>query len=416
MILNSELITVLLLVLVLIVAGLFSFLETATVAISEYKLKALQEKHLWAKYAYKLKQHLNQVLIFSLFGNSLFNAIFTMLTTILVSTLLKNIMSNFLLPLTTIAIAFLIIIFSEALPKIIAAKSPMTILKFITIPLYGVFYICRPIIWVLDKVILVFTKFININHSENTSPEELKAIIADKSLPFKDKHRSILLNSIDIEKITIKEVLIPLRMVEAIDISSDIENIYKKIYTTHHTRIIVYNKTIDNIIGFIHVKDILSLDKNQFDKEELSQIVRPITFVNDFILVIRQIHRAQKYKNRIFVVTNEYGDISGIACLEDMLEMIFGDFTTESPQQKHLSVKLDDSNFIVDGAMLIRELNELHDLNIKFTNGVYTINGLVLKILNGIPNIGVCFKLDNLIFEVINVGDYWVERVKISFV
>lgn len=412
MILSSMLFTLFIIIFILVCASLFSFLETAIVAISEHKLKLMQNKYRWAKYAYILKQQLNSVLIFSLFGNSLFNAVFTTLSTVIVSELLHGFNSSTSLPLTTVLIAFFIIIFSEALPKIIASKSPLHTLSLISIPLYYLFCVCKPIVLFIDLLIRQITTFLNINHSDTTTAEELKSIIADKNSPFSGKHRSILLNSIDIEAITVKEVLIPLRTVEAIDISGNMDVVEKKILTTHHTQIIVYDKKIDNIIGYIHVKDILSLD--EIDKESLRYIIRPIIFVNDFIPISKQIQSAQKLRNRIFVVINEYGDILGIACLEDMFEMIFGDFTTEAPQTKRLVVKNEFNELIVDGAMLIRELNELYNLDLPLTGTTLTINGLVLKMLNTIPNVGVCFKIKNIIFEVINTGPYWVERVKIS--
>ncbi|MBP9742937.1 MAG: DUF21 domain-containing protein [Burkholderiales bacterium] len=416
MIFHSKLLTIAVILVIIICASLFSFLETAMVAISEHKLKLLQNKFKWAKYAYKLKQQLNSVLIFSLFGNSLFNAVFTTLTTMLITVLLYNLSAQLVLPAATLLVAFIIIIFSEALPKIIASKSPLQTLRIVIYPAYYLFIISKPLVWLLDKMIHYMTLFLKIKNADVTSAEELKSIIADKNSPFSGKHRSILLNSIDIQSITIKEVLIPLRLVEAIDISGEVELIQKKIYTTHHTQIIVYDNSIDNIIGYIHVKDILHLDKNSLVKEDLVAILRSITFVNDFVPIIRQIQRAQKYKNRIFAVINEYGDILGIACLEDMFEMIFGDFTTESPQQRHLVVKNEQNQFIVDGTMLIRELNELYNLGLSFDDNTLTINGLVLKVLNGIPNVGVCFRMNNLIFEVISVGQYWVERVKISYI
>ncbi len=412
MIFDSLLFTLFVILFILICASLFSFLETATVAISEHKLKLMQDKYRWAKYAYLLKQQLNSVLIFSLFGNSLFNAVFTTLSTIIVAELLYGFDNHIILPLTTISIAFFIIIFSEALPKIIASKSPLRTLSFISIPLYYLFCVCKPIVWFIDGLIRGITMFFNINATDTTTAEELKSIIADKNSPFTGQHRSILLNSIDMEAITVKEVLIPLRMVESIDISGDMEAVAKKIITTHHTQIIVYDKKIDNIIGFIHVKNILSLD--EIDENSLHQILRPINFVNDFMPIIKQIQRAQKLKSRIFVVINEYGDILGIACLEDMFEMIFGDFTTEAPQTKRLVVQNESNQLIVDGAMLIRELNELYNLDLPLTATTLTVNGLVLRILNTIPSVGVCFKIKNIIFEVISTGPYWVERVRIS--
>ena len=417
MIIYSKLLTLVLVIIALIIASLFSFLETATVAVSKHRLESLKEEAIWAKYAFLLKQNLEKVLIFSLFGNSLFNALFTTLTTVLILDLISGLIpKELLLPVATLFIALFIIIFSEAVPKIIAAKSPINILRIISIPLYYVFIICKPIIWLIDKIVFVIAWIFISSNGDSMSLEEIKAIIADKNVPFLEKHRSILLKSMNLEKLTVKEVLIPLRMVEAIDINGDMQLTYKKIYTSHHTRMIVYSDHIDNIIGYIHVKDVISLEQNRFNKEELSKIVRPIDFVGDFIPIVKQINWAGRFKKRIFVVINEYGDILGIACLEDMLEMVFGNFTTEAPGQKTLAIKNAQNQIIADGTMLIRELNDLYRLGILLAEDAMTVNGLVLKFLHGIPNVGVCFKLDNLIFEVISVGDYWVERVKITII
>lgn len=413
---EAQLIYIFILLATLFIGSLFSALETATVAISEHRLLSLQAENLWARYAYKLKMDLNKVLLFSLFANSLFNTIFTTLSTITVTALLYHLNSEYILPISTLIIAFFIIIFSEAIPKIIAAKSPVATLKLIAIPMYYLFLLCKPMVLLINQIVYQITRLLKITRTEYTSMEELKAIIADKNSPFKSKHKTILLNSMELENIIIKEVLIPLRMVEAIDINDDLDIIRRQIYTTHHTRIIVYQATIDNIIGFLHVKDLLSIfeDEDEFTLSALTELIRPIEFVHDFISIIKQIHHAQKYKNRIFVIINEYGDILGIGCLEDMLEMVFGDFTTESPQQQYLVVKNENNQLIVDGTMLIRELNELCDLAIPVDSEALTINGFVLKTLLGLPNSGVCFRLNNLIFEIINVGPYWVERVKIT--
>ncbi|MDQ5920854.1 MAG: magnesium and cobalt exporter, family, partial [Pseudomonadota bacterium] len=239
MIFNSRLLTVAVLLIIIICASLFSFLETASVAISEHKLKLLKNKFKWAKCAYKLKRQLDSVLIFSLFGNSLFNAVFTTLTTVMIVALLHDLSTQFVLPLATLLIAVIIIIFSEALPKIIASRSPLQTLRVVAYPLYYLFLISKPVVWLIGKMIHYITLLLQIKQIDTTSAEELKSIIADKNSPFSGKHRAILLNSIDIQSITVKEVLIPLRMVEAIDISGNIEQVQKKIHTTHHTQIIV---------------------------------------------------------------------------------------------------------------------------------------------------------------------------------
>lgn len=418
MLYTSKLEICLIIITVLILASLFSLLETSVVAISMYRLESLSKQYKWANYAYKLKQKLELVLIFSLFGNSLFNAILTAYTTIIISSWFSFANNKLALSISTLCVTFMIIVFSEALPKIVAARSPLAILKLISIPMYYIFLFLQPLIWLIYKLIYSITNTFKLSISEFATIEELKAIITDKNSPLRDKHRSILLNSINLEKITIKEVLIPLRMIEAIDIEQDIALIKKKIYTTHHTRIIVYKANLDNIIGFIHVKDILYIIKNDITTHSISKAIRPISFVNDFTPIIKHIQIAQKAKTRLFCVINEHGDISGIACLDDMLEMVFGDFTTDTPQQKQLAIKVKPNEIIVDGTMLIRELNELYklDINNNKHSQALTINGLVIQILGSIPNPGVCFKLNNLIFEVISMGSYWVERVRITII
>ena len=400
-------------IIILLVASLFSFLEISIISISKHKLKILKSANKWAVYAEKLKDQTNDVLVFSLFGNSLFNAIFTVLNTSVITNYFSNVSSTILLPITTFIISIIIIILSEAVPKIIATKSPDMVLRYIAIPLYYIFYLSKGIIYLINVIISYIIMILKVSGINNISKDELKSIISDENSLFTKNHKTFLINSIDLIEVTVKEVLIPLRLVKAINLDDDIEVICKILFTSVYTQIIVYDKKIENIVGYIHVKDLLPCDKEHITKEYLLLILRPIQFIYDFTPIIRQIETVQVSHSRIFVVINEYGDILGIACLEDLFEIIFGDFTTESPQRKTLVFKNDNGQFIVDGTMLIRELNELYNLNIKFDWNSLTINGLVLKELNSIPKIGTCFKLNNLIFETISVGQYWVERVKI---
>ncbi len=126
-----------------------------------------------------------------------------------------------------------------------------------------------------------------------------------------------------------------------------------------------------------------------------------------------QLKNAQKNRERIFIVVNEYGDTLGIACLEDMLEIVFGDFTTDAPHRSYLMVQESADAFIVDGATLVREFNEAYGLNITFSYDAMSINGLIMKHLGSVPSVGVCFRLGTICFEVIQVGKFWAERVRV---
>lgn len=401
------------LVALLLIASLFSFLETASVAISEHRLISLNATCRWANYALRLKQQLDKVLIFSLFGNSFFNALVTMLSTMLVLHLFGD-GHQLILSLATLFVTLMIIIFSEATPKIIASKNPLLVLRLISIPLYYLFILSKPLIWLIDKIVYLITRALGIGYADGTSLDELKALVADKRSPFLDSHRSILLNSLELEQLTVKEVIIPLRNVEMIDLDAGINELREKLQQSHHTRVVVYQGTIDNILGYVHTKDVLTLTCGAYSKHELSLLIRKINFIPDFILIVKQLRMAQNKRERLFMVVNEYGDLLGLACLEDMLEIVFGDFTTDAPHRNYLMIKEDNGSFIVDGATLVREFNEAYQLDLPFSYDAMSINGLIMKQLSTIPVCGVCFRLDNISFEVLQVGKFWAERVRIS--
>lgn len=398
--------------LLLLIASLFSFLETASVAISEHRLISLAQQKNWAKRALQLKHKLDAVLIFSLFGNSFFNALVTTLSTMLVLQIFGE-GHQLILSLATLFVTLMIIIFSEATPKIIASKNPLLVLQLIAVPLYYLFVFSKPLIWLIDKVVYLITRLLNVGEEDGTSLDELKAIIADKRSPFQEKHREILLNSLELEQLTVKEVIIPMRNVEMIDLDDNISELKQKLHQSHHTRILVYRGNIDNILGYLHIKDVMTLVEDDYTAAELAQMIRKINYIPDFTLIVKQLKQSQKLRERMFLVVNEYGDILGLACLEDMLEIVFGDFTTDSPHRNYQMIH-EDGAFIVDGATLVREFNEATGLNLPFSFDAMSINGLILKYLDNIPCTGLCFRIDNIVFEIIQVGQFWTERVRIS--
>lgn len=398
----------------LLMGSIFSAFETACIAVSEYKLISIAKRYRYARYALLLKKNLNKVLIFSLFGNSLFNTLLATLATMLVTKTFGE--NQMVLSFATLVVTFMIIIFSEATPKIIATKSPLTILRILAIPAYYLFLIAQPMIWLIDKIVYFITRLFNVGNSDGTSLDELRAIVTDKRSQFQESHRSIVLNSLELQGLVVREVIIPLRNVKVINLRDSPTIIYTQLINSHHTRIIVYEGSIDNILGYLHVKDILGLAEHKFNLAALKLFVRPISYVPDFVPIIKQLSLVRKSRERIFIAVNEYGDILGIACLDDMLEIVFGDFTTSSPHGNYLIIKESENNYIVDGATLIREFNEEYSLQLPIAYDAMSMNGLIIKYLRAIPNVGVCFRIDNVSFEVLQMGKFWVERVRISVV
>lgn len=399
---------------ILFIASVFACLETATVAVSEHRLISLAKTKSWAKYALMLKKELDRILIFSLFGNSLFNAALTTLSTMLILEAVKD-SGHWVLTVATLLVTLVIIIFSEATPKIIASKSPLNVLRFISMPLYYVFIVSKPIIWLIDRIVYGFTRLVGVGAADGTSLDDLRAIVEDKRIPFIDKHRSILKNSVEFDNILIKDVVVPLRQVEMIDICDDISKNIAKIASSHHGNMIVYQNNVDNLIGYIKTRDLLSdyLANNEID---LNKVLRKITFVQDFLPIVKQLPLLQHAGQSIFAVVNEYGAILGIATVFDMVEVVFGSITSDAPSKKNLIIKKSDKEYIVDGAALIRDLNDLYSLELPIEFDALSINGLINKYLRMIPRSGVCIRLGNTVFEVIQANDFGVERVRLIIV
>lgn len=400
------------LLLILFIASIFAALETATVAISEHRLIALSQERVWARYALKLKYELDRIIIFSLFGNSLFNAALTTLSTMLVIESFGD-GGHLVLTAATLFVTLIIIIFSEATPKIIASKSPLNVLRFVAIPLYYVFLVCKPIIWLIDRIIYGFTRLLGIGDADGTSLDDLRAIVADKKLPFLEHHRNIMQNSIEFEQSIIKDIVIPLRQVEIVDINNDHEQIMRVLRSSHHSKVIVCNGSIDNVIGYIKVRDLLSFHDN-VSNEQLRQIIQPIVFVQDFLAIINELPKLQHTKHSIFAVINEYGDLLGIATITDMVELVFGDVASDAPNKRYLVVQQSKNEFILDGATVIRELNDKYHLDLPEEFDAMSINGLISKQLQTIPNSGTSLKINNVVIEILQVSKLGVERVKLT--
>lgn len=396
------------LIFALMCGAMFSSVETAIVAIPESKLVSLAKQSLWAEYAIKLKSELQKVLIFNLFGNSLANAALTTVSTAIFVEALGG-ASPVILTLVTLLITFIIIIFSEATPKVIASKSPTNILKILAIPTYYMFIVSKPVIWIIDRIVYLITRLFNLTGVDKVSLDEVRTLVLDSNTSFLDEHRKIVKNTIDFQSLLIKDVVIPLRQVEMINIGDEIEVNLDKLKSSHHSSVIVFNNDLDNIVGYIKVRDLLALDEDL----DLNELVRPINYVHDFLPIITYLPNMQRSHEFVSVVVNEYGNILGIATIVDMIESVFGSFASDAPFSSYLIVENEKKNYTVDGATLVRSVNERLAINLPIDFNALSINGLLLKHFKSIPPANVCIKINSIIFEIIQVDKFGIEKVKL---
>ncbi len=394
----------------LICGAVFSSVETAIVAIPESKLISLAKSSLWAKYAIKLKKELQKVLIFNLFGNSLANATLTTVSTAIFVGLFGS-SDSMVLTIITLLVTFVIIIFSEATPKVVASKSPTMVLRALVVPIYYLFIFSKPIIWIIDLIVLLITKMFGFNSVDRVSLDEVRTLVLDHNIPFQDEHRKIVKNTIDFESLLVKDVVIPLRNVEMIDIDNEVKYNLDKLKSAHHSNVIVYQGNIDNIIGYIKVRDILSLDTDS--EVDLTDLVRVLNYMHDFLPIINCLPMMQGSHEAICVVVNEYGNILGVASIIDMVESVFGSFASDAPFNNYLLVQDAGGSYTIDGAMLVRDLNDRLNLSLPVSFHALSLNGLLLQYLKLIPSACFSIKINQTILEIIQTSRYGIEKVRI---
>ena len=387
-------------------------------AINRYRLKHLaKEGNKGAVLANKLLDETDKLLSVILLCNNFCNAASATLVTVLVVELYGE--DEYFIMAGTIFTTFLILIFSEISPKVIAAAHAEKLAlkcSFVLFPLLKVLY---PIVWFVNLFVLGLLKILNIktvfNEKHLITMDELKSIVSDSGHFLPNKNKAIFLNLIDLEKVTIEDIMLPHTSVESINLNQSIDEILEKISNFHHNRIILKNIDNESIFGVVEIQKIfkflLKNSKDKFTLEELKNLKDDPYFIPSGTTLYKQIQQFQDNQEKLGLIVNEHGDFLGLITLEDILEEIIGEFNIELPS-KLSKVIFDQDGWIVDGGITIRELNKKLKLNLP-TSGPKTLNGLVLEFFEEIPEPNTSFKFHGTAFEIINSQDKTVKTVKI---
>ncbi|WP_459718387.1 HlyC/CorC family transporter [Paraburkholderia sp. 2C] len=401
----------------LICSSFFSISETAMMALNRHRLKHLTNKGvLGAKTTQGLLSRTDQLLSVILIGNNLFNTIIPVLTT---SIALRTFGSNsVVLSVSTGIVAFLIIVFAEIAPKIVGATYPEKIAlpaSFLIAPLMR---IAKPLIWFVNLFANGFLRLLHINtggtRDQRLSTEELRTIVLESGSFMPTKHRSILLNLFDLENISVDDVMIPRRRIEALDFDAPFDQILHQLETCYHNKLIVYQGDIDRVLGVLHVrKTLAALHNQELERETLRELLAEPYFVPSGTPVFQQLQYFQESRHRTALVVNEYGELQGLVTPEDIIEELIGEFTTSVPRSASSRGGWDDNGeCIVAGSMPLRELNRWLQLRLP-TDGPKTLNGLILEILEEIPEGDVCVRIADVKLEVMRSDDQAIRTVKL---
>lgn len=386
-------------------------------ALNRHRLKHLASKNtLGAKTTQGLLAKTDQLLSVILIGNNLFNTIIPVLTTSLaLHTFGRN---SLVLSIATGIVAFLIIVFAEITPKIVGATFPEKIALPASLLIAPLMRVAKPVIWFVNLFATGILRVLHINtkgaRDQRLSTEELRTIVLESGSFMPTKHRSILLNLFDLENISVDDVMIPRRRIEALDFDAPFEQILHQLETCYHNKLIVYQGDIDRVLGVLHVRKTLSALHNQeLERDTLRELLAEPYFVPSGTPVFQQLQYFQESRHRIALVVNEYGELQGLVTPEDIIEELIGEFTTSIPRGASSRGGWNEAGeCIVAGSMPLRELNRWLQLALP-TDGPKTLNGLILEILEDIPDGDVCVRIGDTKLEVMRSDDQAIRTVKL---
>jgi Mg2+/Co2+ transporter CorB len=405
------------LVVILICSAFFSGSETSLMALNRIRLNHLVRKgNKSAKLTAKLLTHTDRLLGSMLFGNTLLNAAAASLTGIIVQRLYGR--NDWYLLAGTVAISFALLVFSEIMPKVIAASHPERIALFASYLLAPINKLFYPVVSIATAIVRGFLWLLRITvqadqSKHKVSLEELRMLVLEGENYLPREHQKMLLNLVDIERIAVNDVMIPRNQIEALDINSSTEVLREQLATCHHTLLPVYENELDNIIGILHVRRVLGLlQRDSFSGEDLRELLQSAYFIPSDTTLLSQLHHFQERNLRLGLIVDEYGELLGLVTLENILEEIVGDFTTQSPSRTGKFMRQMDGSVFVEGGTLLRDLNRKMNLHFP-VDGAKTLNGLILEHLQDIPEAGTSIKISGYPIEIIQTQDRVVKVARI---
>jgi len=402
------------LIFLILVSGFFSGSETGLMSLNRYRLRHLADKkNKGAMRAFRLLQNPDKLIGLILLGNNFVNILASAIATIIGIRMFGE--AGVLV--ATIILTIVILIFAEVTPKTLAAMHPEKFALPATLFLEPLLRLLYPFVWFVNLSSKLIFKIFNIRQtsgSDKLSSEELRIVVNEAATMIPKGHQKMLLSILDLEKVNIDDIMIPRNEIIGIDLDDEWSDIIKQLAETQHTRLPVYEGDIDHMVGIIHIRRALRFfHAEDSTKDDFRKIIREAYYVPTGTPLNTQLLNFQHEKRRNAMVVNEYGDILGLVTLEDILEEIVGEFTTDpSASRKDIHIK-EDGTYLIDGSITVRELNKILSWELP-TEGPKTLNGLIIEYLEHIPEPGTSMLLENYPIEIIQTTKNAVKTVSID--
>ncbi len=394
------------LLVLVILSGFFSSSETAMMSLNRYRLRHLANTgNRGAKRASEMLQRPDKLLGLILIGNNLVNNAAAALAGIIA----YNLYGDAAVAIATLILTLVMLIFAEVTPKTIAAYRPEGVAFPATLILKPLMFVLYPAVWLINAISGVLVRLFGINpakaRSDALSADELRTLVGTTSHRIPDKNQGMLLNILDLDNVTVDEIMVPRNEVHGIDLGASDEVITQEILSSNYTRLPVFEDDINNIVGILHLRNSPRLFYNTpFNRNKLKQVLHEPYFIPENTPLHVQLHNFQKAKRRIGVVVDEYGAVMGLVTLEDILEEIVGEFTSDIADSIEDIVPQEDGSYVIDCAATVREINKALGWKLP-TTGPRTLNGLLLEVLESIPESNVGLSIGDYHFEITQLGE-----------
>ena len=390
----------------ILLSAFFSSSETGMMSLNRYRLKHMAKTgHKGAKRAQGLLNRTDQLIGVILIGNNFVNIFASAIATVIAI----RIWGDAGIAIATVLLTIVILIFAEVTPKTLAALFPEKIAFPASVILGPLLKLLYPVVWAVNLFTGVILKLIGVSAedsaSDHLSREELRTLVNEAGALIPTKHKDMLVSILDLEKVTVNDIMVPRNEVVGIDLEDDLETILRQLRSSQHTRLPVFKGDINNIQGVLHLRNTTKLLlQDDINKAMLMQLCREPYFIPESTPLNTQLINFQKEKRRFGMVVDEYGDVLGLATLEDILEEIVGEFTTDYASTSQDIIPQEDGTFIIDGTSAVRTINKT--LGWKFPqDGPKTLNGLITETLENIPDTNVCLRVAGHRVEVLQIKD-----------
>ncbi|HCB1742694.1 HlyC/CorC family transporter [Citrobacter sp. RHBSTW-00696] len=404
------------LLIMVVISAYFSGSETGMMTLNRYRLRhRAKQGNRQAKRVEKLLRKPDRLISLVLIGNNLVNILASALGTIVG----MRLYGDAGVAIATGVLTFVVLVFAEVLPKTIAALYPEKVAYPSSVLLAPLQILMMPLVWLLNTITRLLMRMMGIKTdivvSGSLSKDELRTLVNESRSQISRRNQDMLLSVLDLEKVSVDDIMIPRNEIIGIDINDDWKSIVRQLSHSPHGRIVLYRDSLDDAISMLRVREAwrLMAEKKEFTKETMLRAADEIYYVPEGTPLSTQLIKFQRNKKKVGLVVNEYGDIQGLVTVEDILEEIVGDFTTSmSPTLAEEVTPQNDGSVIIDGSANVREINKAFNWHLP-EDDARTVNGIILEALEEIPVAGTRVRIGQYDINILDVQDNMIKQVQV---